>query len=141
MNKTDSFYACQYFNKTQRYTAKSDWIFLQFKNEIFFYHLQDQHPFTGRLIRKKKKVDISDRHIVFDHEDLEILYVPENSKFIVKASEFEFEGSSSISDIEVKYRLPIKFKNALMNRAKNGEILLLEQNLYRYNPQTNKLVQ
>ena len=139
--RTDSFYACQYFNKTQRYATKSEWIFMKFKNEICFYHCQDQHAFTGRLIRKKRKVDISQCHIAFDYEDLEILYVPENSKFMVKASEFEFEASNSISDIEIKYKLPTKFKSCLINRARNGDIFLLEHNLYRYFSQTNKLVQ
>lgn len=60
---------------------------------------------------------------------------------MVKASEFEFEASNSISDIEIKYKLPTKFKSCLINRARNGDIFLLEQNLYRYISQTNKLVQ
>jgi hypothetical protein len=58
-NRIDSFYACQYFKKTQRYGSKSEWIYMKLKNEIYFYHIQDQHPFIGRIIRKKKRVDIS----------------------------------------------------------------------------------
>lgn len=70
MNKTDSFYACQFFNKTQKHAAKSDWINMKFKHEIFFYHTKDEHSFVGKLIRKKKKKNITECCITFDHEDL-----------------------------------------------------------------------
>ena len=67
--------------------------------------------------------------------------MPENAKFMVRVSEFELESSSSISDIEIKYKFPVKFKNPLISRTHSGEILLLEQFLYRYAPSCNKLVQ
>lgn len=70
-NKADSFYACSYYNKTLKFTVtKSSWIFLKMKHELYFYHVQDQHPFTGKIIRKKKKKDIHDYNITFDPEDL-----------------------------------------------------------------------
>ena len=60
---------------------------------------------------------------------------------MVRANEFELESPSSISDIEIKYKFPLKLKNPLVTLTRMGEILLLEQYLYRYAPSCNKLVQ
>lgn len=70
MSKTDSFYACHFFKKTQKHTIKSDWIFLKSKHELFFYNFVDQHACNGKLIRKKKKINIDELRIAFDPEDL-----------------------------------------------------------------------
>ena len=37
--------------------------------------------------------------------------------------------------------MPIKFKNPLVQIQSNGDILILEQVLYRFNPPSNKIIQ
>ena len=58
MDKTDSFYACYFFKKTLKHMQKSEWLCMKQKHEVYFYHVKDQHPSSGKLIRKKKKLNI-----------------------------------------------------------------------------------
>lgn len=51
------------------------------------------------------------------------------------------EQPTTISDIEIKYKMPLKFKNPLVQMQSNGDILILEQVLYRFNPPSNKIIQ
>lgn len=51
------------------------------------------------------------------------------------------EQPSTISDIEIKYKLPVKMKNPHILMQSNGDILILEQMLYKYTPSANKLYQ
>jgi hypothetical protein len=47
---------------------KHPWIFAKKHNEIFFYNIEDKHRSQIKLVRKKKRIDISSTKIIFDPE-------------------------------------------------------------------------
>ena len=68
MGKTDSFYACSFFKRTAKYVRTNEWIFSKHGHEVYMYNILDHHICHGKVIRKKKPVNISDRHVVFEPE-------------------------------------------------------------------------
>ena len=99
---------------------------------FFFFNLEDNHCCRGKVIRKGRKIDIEDRCIVFDSEELSVKLILENTKFIVKAGDFELEEFTTISDIEICNKFPIKMHNPMMFQAPTGEFYILEQSVFRY---------
>lgn len=69
-NKSDSFYACYYFKRIGMFISSSDWIILKKLNEIHFYNISDEHICHGKIIRKKRKIDITSNHLIFDPDEL-----------------------------------------------------------------------
>ena len=58
LGRTDSFYACHFFKKTQKYEMRTEWVLYKRNHEIFFYNTRDSHSHEGKLIRKKKKINV-----------------------------------------------------------------------------------
>lgn len=108
----DSFHACLNHKKMWVFQdEKHSWIMGKRFNEVYFYNLEDGHRCQVKVIRKKKKIELAHIKLAFDPAELELKYIAENSKLVIHISEFELEKASSLSDIEIKYRLPVKFKN------------------------------
>ena len=64
----------------------------------------------------------------------------EGTKNIVKTSEFELDDCFTISDIEIKYKFPLRLKNPMMF-MQGREIYLYDGAIYRYSIDENKLFQ
>jgi hypothetical protein len=97
--RADSFYACYFFKKGQKYETKDEWMCIKQQYKLFFYHIRDQYSTVVKLIRKGRKLNLDGIHTVLDRESLEMLYVPENTKFVVTANEYDLESPWSLSDI------------------------------------------
>jgi hypothetical protein len=117
-----------------------EWLLAKRQNEIYFFNIKDRHLCQGRVIRKKKKIMVDNCHLIFDQEDLELNFMLEGTKNMVKTSEFDLEDCFTISDIEIKYKFPLKFKNPIVF-MKGREIYLYDQMIYRYAIDENKLYQ
>jgi hypothetical protein len=69
--KIDSFHACVQLKKTSMFQEeKHAWILGKRCNEVYFYNINDDHRCHVKVIRKKKKIDLSQIKIVFDPEEL-----------------------------------------------------------------------
>ena len=64
----------------------------------------------------------------------------DGTKNMVKTTEFELDGCFTISDIEIKYKFPFRLKNPLMF-TRGREVYILDQMIYRYSIDENKIYQ
>ena len=52
------------------FLSPKEWIFLKKFNELYFFHIKDEHVCHGKVIRKKRKIDLNINHLIFDPEEL-----------------------------------------------------------------------
>jgi len=63
----DSFHACLNHKKTWSFhEEKHCWLIGKRMNELYFYNMSDDHRCQVKVVRKKKKIDLSQIKIVFD---------------------------------------------------------------------------
>ena len=83
----DSFHAC-FKAKRVKYSNPNtkEWILAKKYNEIYFFNIEDEHVCHGRIIRKKKKINIENAHMIFNSEDYEANFMLEGTKNFVRTS-------------------------------------------------------
>lgn len=82
----DSFQACSRSKKAKHSSGYSEWLLAKRANEVYFFNIVDKHICQGRVIRKKNKIMIEQSHAIFNAEDLELNFMLEGTKNVVKTS-------------------------------------------------------
>lgn len=64
----DSYHACWKSKKLKNNVASNnrEWLLAKKDNEVYFFNIADSHACQGRIIRKKKKINIENNYILFN---------------------------------------------------------------------------